>query len=208
MKNSATDDTFLMEQVAKAHTGALSELYDRYNRLVFSVALAMVGDRAIAEEITLDVFVLVWQRAGTYRPERAKVITWLAAITRHHAIDILRRQSVRPESKSVSWDYLASQSAHNGREIEENVEFSLQRERIREAISQLPTEQQEALALAFFGGYTHQQISGMLNQSLGTVKTRIRLAMRKLRHLLQTDQPQPDKSERAKTAYRIIAQDE
>src|SRR5512138_3212523 len=98
MRDSATDDVTLIERVASADTGALGELYDRYNRLVFSVALAVVGDRATAEEIALDVFVVIWRRANQYRPDRAKVSTWLTAITRHHAIDVLRRQDVRPES--------------------------------------------------------------------------------------------------------------
>ena len=185
MRNPAADDVALIERMAKGHSEALSELYDRHNRLIFSVALAIVGDRATAEEITLDVFVLVWKRAGTYRPDRSKVSTWLTAITRHHAIDILRRLDSRADSKSVSWDHAQPEAKHNPYEVEESVELSLQRERIQAAISQLPAEQQEALALAFFGGYTHQQISERLNQSLGTVKTRIRLAMQKLRHLLQ-----------------------
>jgi RNA polymerase sigma-70 factor (ECF subfamily) len=207
MIDSATDDTSLIELVVRAHTGALGELYDRYKRLVFSVALAVVGDRATAEEITLDVFVLVWQRASMYRPDRAKVSTWLTAIARHHAIDILRRQNVRPDSRSLSWDDVSPQAAHTVREMEENVELSLQRERVRAALSNLPADQQEALALAYFGGYTHQQISKLLNQSLGTVKTRIRLAMQKLRRQLQEEHPLADTSEAAKTAYRMIEQD-
>lgn len=208
MRDTAIDDISLIELVARAHTGALSDLYDRYSRLVFSVALAVVGNHATAEEITLDVFVLVWQRAATYRPDRAKVSTWLTAIARHHAIDVLRRQNIRPESRSISWDYVSAQAVDTVRETEESAELSLQRERIRAALSNLPTDQQEALALAYFDGYTHQQIASLLNQSLGTVKTRIRLAIQKLRRLLQEEQPSADKSEAAKTAYHIIEQNE
>ncbi len=208
MRDSATDDAATIKLIAKGHTEALGELYDRYNRLVFSVALAVIGDYATAEEITLDVFVLVWQRAGTYRPDRGKVSTWLTAIARHHAIDVLRRQDVRPDAHSISWDDVSPQSVDTLRATEEKVEHSLQRERIRMALSRLPTEQQEALALAYFGGYSHQQISNLLNQSLGTVKTRIRLAMHKLQNLLGEEKPAADASETAHAAYHIIEQDE
>lgn len=208
MRDPATDDISLLERIARADTGALNDLYDRYNRLVFSVALAVVGDHATAEEITLDVFVVIWQRAGMYRPDRAKVSTWLTAIARHHAIDVLRRRAARPESRSVSWDHMSPQAADAVREMEDSVELSLQQEHIRAALSCLPADQQKALALAYFGGYTHQQISQLLDQSLGTVKTRIRLAMQKLRHLLQEEQSRADKSEAAETAYRMIEQDE
>jgi RNA polymerase sigma-70 factor (ECF subfamily) len=191
-----TDDITLIKLVARAQSEALSELYDRYNRLVFSLALTIVGDHATAEEITLDVFVRVWQRAGTYQPSQAKVSTWLLAITRHHAIDILRHQDVRPESKSIPWDHQRPQPIDNPHEVEDKVELALQKERIQAALAELPPDQQEALALAFFGGYTHQEISERLHQSLGTVKTRIRLAMQKLRRRLQEDnEPITNKSE-------------
>jgi RNA polymerase sigma-70 factor (ECF subfamily) len=201
MSSPAADDAALISQIAAGRSEALSELYDRYNRLVFSVALAVVGDRATAEEITLDAFVLVWQRADQYRPDRAKVSTWLTAITRHHAIDILRHQNSRLETKTDLWDDVAGDSRPgdgdpNIHALEDGVELAMQRERIQAAISQLPADQQEALALAFFGGYSHQQIADRLKQPLGTIKTRIRLAMQKLRHLLhEGEDPSANKSE-------------
>ncbi|MCI0579523.1 MAG: sigma-70 family RNA polymerase sigma factor [Chloroflexi bacterium] len=151
---------------------------------MFSVALAIIGDRATAGEITLDVFVHVWQRAGTYRAEQARVSTWLTAITRHHAIDVLRRQNSRSEAHSVSWDEIALPAGPAARELEERVELSLKYQRVRAAVAQLPAEQQQALALAYFKGYTHHQIAEALKQPLGTIKTRIRLAMQKLRKML------------------------
>jgi RNA polymerase sigma-70 factor (ECF subfamily) len=181
------DDASLIELIAQAQMDAFSELYDRYNRLVFSVAYAIVGDRAIAEEVTLDVFVHVWQRARTYRPERAKVSTWLVATTRHRAIDILRWKKSHPEAERLDW---AESSLQNGlalRDAEEHVELSLQRKRVREALAQLPTDQRQALALAYFSGYSHPQIAEALKQPIGTIKTRIRMAMQKLRQMLQED---------------------
>ncbi len=195
MKLNGVDDTFLIRLIAESHTDALRELYDRYNRLVFSVALAILGDRAVAEEATLDVFVRVWQGARTYRPERAKVQTWLIAITRHHAIDILRWQNSRPDVKSLSLEaiFLSNESAVS--DPQERVELALQQARVREALAQLPAEQRQVLLLAFFRGYTHQQIAETLEQPLGTIKTRIRLAMQKLRQMLLDEDLASNKSE-------------
>jgi RNA polymerase sigma-70 factor, ECF subfamily len=201
MDYSTQDDVSLIHSMAQGQTGALSELYDRYNRLVFGLALAVVGDRAIAGEITLDVFTRIWQRAGTYRAGRARVTTWMTAITRHHAIDVLRRQNARPEANSVRWEDLAVEAQSTGRDLEAGVELALQQKRVRAAVAQLPPDQRQALALAFFKGYTHLQIAKVLQQPLGTVKTRIRLGMQKLRQLLREEQPPPDQSDRASAAY-------
>jgi RNA polymerase sigma-70 factor (ECF subfamily) len=197
MKTTASnEDAALLQRVANTDQSALSDLYDRYYRLVSGVAQAIVGDAAAAEEIALDVFVLVWKRAASYHPDRGRVSTWLIAITRHHAIDFLRHLDRRPESSSVSWEqYLSAHNSNSPREMEQNVEVALREQRIRAAIGQLPPDQQEALALAFFGGFTHREIADRLSQPLGTVKTRIRLAMHKLRGILQGEQVTLDASE-------------
>ena len=187
MKELKPDDASLIALIAQAQTDALNRLYDRYNRLVFSVALAMVGDYAVAEEVALDVFVQVWQRASTYRPEQAKVRTWLIAITRHHAIDILRMQKSRVEENVVNWDKVSLKNGPPAHGLEENVQISLQRKHVQEALAELPADQREALVLAYFRGYTQSQIAEALNQPLGTIKTRIRLAMQKLKKILEED---------------------
>jgi RNA polymerase sigma-70 factor, ECF subfamily len=181
------DDVTLIRLIARAEADALSELYDRYNRLVFSLARNAVGDEPTAEEITLDVFARVWEKARTYQVEQAKVSTWLTSITRYRAIDELRRRSVRPEQHAIEWSDLpaADEPSTDGPEIV--TELSLQRERVRAAVARLPADQRQVLSLAFFQGYTHQEISKVLNQPLGTVKTRIRTAMQKLRHMLEEE---------------------
>lgn len=189
------DDAALIALIAQARTDALNQLYDRYNRLVFSVALAVIGDRAVAEEATLDVFVQVWRRAGTYRPDQANVRTWLIAITRHHAIDILRMQKSRPEAHIVSWDEVSALDGPVPHGLEERVQLSMQRERVQKMVAELPPDQRDALVLAYFRGYTQSQIAEALNQPLGTIKTRIRLAMQKLRKLLEEDQSAADTSD-------------
>lgn len=188
MDYSTLNDETLIRLVARANADALAVLYDRYSRLVFSVALNVVGDRPSAEEITLDVFTRVWEKAATYRAEQARVPTWLTSITRYRAIDVLRGRGSRPERHSVSWAEMPPDGVSNGSNLEEIAERAWQQARVRAAVAQLPDDQQEALALAYFKGYTHRQIAEALGQPLGTIKTRIRLAMQKLRQMLHEEQ--------------------
>jgi RNA polymerase sigma-70 factor (ECF subfamily) len=184
---STLDDESLVRLIVQARAEALSELYDRYGRLIFSLALNSVGNPATAEEITQDVFLRVWQRARQYRPDRAKVSTWLTSITRHRAIDQLRRRGSRPEQHSVAWAELAPGTEPSVNGPEQAAALTMQRERVRAAITQLSEEQKQVLALAYFQGLTQSQIAEALALPLGTVKTRIRLGMQKLREMLQED---------------------
>jgi RNA polymerase sigma-70 factor (ECF subfamily) len=184
---SKLDDATLIRLIEREHTEALSVLYDRYSRLVFSLAWHLLGDQATAEEVTLDVFTRVWEKAGMYRADKAKVSTWLTSIARYHAIDILRRQGSRPEHNSVAWTEVTSDALLSADGPEEATELTLQRQRVHAAIAELPADQQQALALAYFSGLTHREIADKLGEPLGTVKTRIRLAMQKLRQTLKDE---------------------
>lgn len=197
IKLDGVDDISLIELIVDAHADAVKELYDRYHRLVFSVAFAILGDPSTSEEVTLDVFVRVWQRARMYRAERAKVSTWLVAITRHHAIDVLRRQNSHPDLKSLHLDDVLLHNESPTSDPEARAEVSLLQARVRNAVARLPAEQRQALILAYFSGYTQQEIAEVLKQPLGTVKTRIRLAMQKLRQTLVDENQPSDKSENA-----------
>ena len=202
MTTDSLSDILLLQQIAKGQTIALEALYDRYNRLVFSVVFAIVGERSVAEEVTLDVFMHVWRGARTYEPDRAKVTTWLTAVARHHAIDILRWQSVRVDSTSLPLDEISLSHDKSVPDLEEQAELSFERKNIQDAVSQLPTEQRQALFLAYFKGYSQQQIAEILKQPLGTVKTRIRLAMQKLRHTLLEEHHLINTSEKDTISYR------
>jgi len=184
MDYTALDDQTLIGLIIHAHAEALGELYDRYGRLVFSLALHSVGDQATAEEITQDVFLRVWQRARQYRADRGKVSTWLTGITRHRAIDQLRRRGSRPEQHSIAWAEVTpgAEPAANG--PEGSVSLGMERERVRAAIARLPQEQQQVLALTYFQGLSQSEIAETTGQPLGTVKTRVRLGMQKLREIL------------------------
>lgn len=190
MEFTSLEDEILMRLVAHGVPEALSELYDRYARLVYSLALNTVGNAHSAEEIVQDVFFRVWEKADTYRAEQSKVSTWLSSIARNRAIDVLRKRKVRPEGQSVAWNDVIQETItrKDGYDPEEQVEQSLEARRVRAALASLPVEQQKVLTLAYFFGYTQSQIAVELREPLGTVKTRIRTAMQKLRELL-VDEP-------------------
>jgi RNA polymerase sigma-70 factor (ECF subfamily) len=200
---SRLDDATLMDLIARAQETALAHLYDRYNRLVFSLALAIVHDRETAEEITLDVFMRVWQKAGLYQPDKSRVSTWLTHITRNHAIDVLRRRAVRPEQGAVLWDDEIAQAGQSTNSPADSAEDSLRRKRIRTALARLPSDQRQTLFLAYFEGYSQSQIAETLRQPLGTIKTRMRLALQKLREFLQEESEPADTSADASSAYNI-----
>jgi RNA polymerase sigma-70 factor (ECF subfamily) len=181
---SSQDDAALIRLIAHNKSEALSELYDRYCRLVYSVAFNAVGNGETAEEIVQDVFTRVWEKATTYDVDLAKVSTWLISITRNRSIDELRRVKVRPEHNSVGWAEVEPAHIPLSENPENEVEVSWQQRVVRSAVAALPEDQQKALALAFFRGYSHSEIAAALGEPLGTVKTRIRMAMKKLRQVM------------------------
>ena len=197
------DDERLISLIIQSRQEALAELYERHHRWVFSLALFIVEDHATAEEITLDVFMRVWQKAGTYRPGQAKVRTWLTSIARHHAIDVLRHRAARVDRLAVCWDESISRLQTPGPDTQQAAELFLCREHILAAIAKLPHRQKQALILAYFGGYTQSQIAELLGQPLGTIKTRLRLALMKMRELLSQDQSGQVKSLAPESAYSI-----
>jgi RNA polymerase sigma-70 factor, ECF subfamily len=183
-ENQKIENIRLIQLVALHQQDALGELYDRYGRLLYSIAMLSIGDPATAEEIVQDVFAHVWEKANSYDPAIASVTTWLCSITRHRAIDELRRRNVRPEKDSIDWtetENFPMDSQYRFSETEEAVEFAWQQGQVKEAVYSLPPEQRDALALAYFKGYSQSKIAETLGIPLGTVKTRIRLAMQKLR---------------------------
>lgn len=171
----------MIRRVSSGDAEALAGLYDRYGRLAYGLALSVLGDGALAEEVTQEVFIRVWERAETYRPENGRVATWIASLARHRAIDVYRARRSRPEGNLVGFSVEDALDLPNDHNVESSVEKRAGRSRVRQALARLPAEQRQALAYAFFLGYSHGEIARALGQPLGTVKTRIRLAMRKLR---------------------------
>jgi RNA polymerase sigma-70 factor, ECF subfamily len=184
---SSWDDEQLIISIASAQTEALAAIYDRYGRLVFSLALRVLNDESLAEEVTQDVFTQLWSRAGQYQAAQGKVITWISSMARNRSIDVLRRRNVRPEGHQIGWADGTSPDLTDPVEVEDQVEMGQDRRRVLRAIHDLPEEQRRVLALAYYQGLSHQQISDTLQEPLGTVKTRLRLAMQKLRQALERD---------------------
>jgi RNA polymerase sigma-70 factor (ECF subfamily) len=183
-------DLSLIRLVIQEHPQALSELYDRYSRLVYSLAVHILGDSAVAEEVTQEVFINIWEKADTYNPDQSKVNTWITSIARYKSIDVLRKRDVRPDGHSIGWSVMpkSSEPRINGRYPEEETNLKIQAGKVKKAIDTLPEEQKEALYLAYFGGYSHREIAEKLDVPLGTVKTRIRLAMEKLKYYFLREQ--------------------
>ncbi len=167
---------------------AIGELYDRYGRLVYSIALQIVRDQETAEEITQDVFLKAYEGARSYHPEISKASSWLASIARHRAIDELRRREARPEKDIIDWpddvgkDHIAGLPLLDG--PERSVEYLQDRNMILRMISSLPVDQRKVLGLAFFQGYSHNEIAALLSEPLGTIKSRIRMGMQRMKELL------------------------
>jgi RNA polymerase sigma-70 factor (ECF subfamily) len=177
---SELDDTALVALIARRDEGALSALYDRYSRLAFSLAMRIVGERALAEEITADAFVSVWRAAGSFTAERGRFVTWLLSVVRHRAIDELRRLNVRPEGTSVELnEALQSTAVPDG--LDDLMDVRQRQMVVRSALASLPAPQRQALELAYFGGLTQQEIADKTKTPLGTIKTRMRLGLLKMR---------------------------
>lgn len=181
---NAYDDPLLLQRIAREDQSALGILYDQYGRLIYSIACQILSDEVLAEEVTQDVFIQVWKKADTYNAAQGKVLTWLASIARHRAIDMLRRRSIRPEGRSIAWEDCCEDHIDDSLAVEPGLMDSETRQQLRLALASLPADQREALSLAYFNGLTQQEISAHLHEPLGTVKTRIRLALIKLRTVL------------------------
>ncbi len=181
---SETDED-LIHQIAQTQPGALALLYDQYSRLVFSLAMRITSSAGAAEEITQDVFLQVWRNAAAYNPALGKVSTWLTSITRYRSIDVLRRQTARVDGRLLYDDLEEMDIANPQEDRPENLmESNTDEQRVRHALAELPDEQRQVLLLAYFKGQSQVEIAAALDQPLGTVKTRVRLGLQKLRRLL------------------------
>jgi RNA polymerase sigma-70 factor (ECF subfamily) len=176
-------DEQLLGFIVRGENWALSEIYDRYTRLVFSIALKILNDRASAEEIVQQVFTKVWRSARDYRAERGKFSAWLMSIAHHQCIDELRRRRVRPVAQPGDEELLYELASDD--DPAQAAQYTFERARVREALQHIPAEQRIVIELAFWGGLTQREIAVYSHSPLGTVKTRSRLGMQRLKRLLQ-----------------------
>jgi len=177
---SATASDVELVALLREHTAAgIAALYDRYGRLVFSMALRIVGERGAAEEITQDVFVRCWRHLDRYQPSQGSLVAWLLSITHNRAIDELRSRRGKDARREISGEDLQPQAV-----VDPGFDEALLRGEVRQALGDLPPAQREVIELAFWSGLTRREIAERLHLPLGTVHTRLRLGMDKLREAL------------------------
>ena len=183
-------DDELVNQLANGQQQALLHLYDRHSSHVYALALRVLGDPMSAEEVTQDVFVKLWSRAGSYIASRGSFATWLLSITRHAAIDRLRQDRRRPaveddQDLEESWAELPDAESISDEARWRSLYF---------AVRALPPEQRQVIELAYYQGLSHSQIAEHLGWPVGTVKTRLRMGMERLRQQWLDEDLPPEKS--------------
>lgn len=181
-------ETTHWERIRDRKPDSLTDLYDGFAGAMFSLALEVLGDRWEAEEVTQDVFAYVWKNPKAYSPVKGKFSSWLLVITRNRSIDRLRSRK-RKVVHGEPIEALSNRQDHSSEDGAEHAVRADERSSIKEAFKQLPQDQREVLELAYFKGLNHQEISDQLKLSLGTVKSRIRLGMEKLRRALSSLRP-------------------
>ena len=175
-------DRAALERIARGDNEGLAALYDRHARPVYSLALRILQDQGEAEDIVQDVFSQAWRQAANYDPSRGAVAAWLFTLARSRAIDRLRARRARPEHGAD--DRQAANVVDPRVPADLQLLSAEQVEQVRAALAALPVLQRVAIELAYYEGLTHIEIAERLEQPLGTVKTRIRLALGKLRESL------------------------
>jgi RNA polymerase sigma-70 factor (ECF subfamily) len=174
-------DQDLLERVLARDAAALERLYARHGSAVFALAQYILREAAVAEELTQEIFLTVWNKADLYQPAQARFRTWLLSITRHRAIDYLRsrRRRIAP-AFSLDDASMAEEHAPITDSIDTQRELHL-------LLRHLPPEQRLAIELCYFQGYTHQEIADGLHIPLGTLKSRILLGLKKLRDMIKEE---------------------
>ena len=166
------DAAGLMARVRARDADAFETLYDSHHRLVYGIALRILGDVAAAEDVTQAVFLKLWSSPGLF--VKGNFGAWIARVTRNRALDVVRSRAVRSETEMP--DAMPLDDA-----LEDTAFANINADRVRAALAQLPEEQRKPIELGFFGGITHDEIARQSGIPLGTIKTRIRTGLRKLR---------------------------
>jgi len=179
------DDTELMRRLVAREQSALTELYEQYGAQVYNLTYRVLQDSRLAEEATQDTFMRLWREASRWDSRRGKLSSWLLTIARHIAIDLLRSENrqFRPDTNyldSVAEPRATRNIPHDPVRLDGYV--------LRDFMQQIPPEQAQVVEMAFFQGLTHKELAEKLNLPLGTVKTRVRLGLQKLRSMWQETQ--------------------
>lgn len=180
MNRSPEQDSHLMQRILRKDADALTDLYDLYGDPAFSLALRIVNNASTAEEITQDVFLKVWQEANRWDPEQGPLLPWLLGITRFTAIDRLRKENRKPDVTLTPIDDFEAVLGTQGQMDDPAWQ---DRRVLKQLMAELPREQAQIVEMVFFHGYTHAALADQLHLPLGTVKTRLRLGLQKLKSM-------------------------
>ena len=174
------EEAALLVRIREQDERAIEALYERYSGPLYSLAYQVTGGDRFAQDVVQEVFVAVWKNAGRFDPARGSLSSWLFALARHKAIDLVRREAnVRRHTADV--DLELEEAADD---VDQEAWRRVRRDAVRAAMTELPEAQRVALEMAFFGGLTHVEVSEALGIPLGTAKTRIRTALLRLRDIL------------------------
>ena len=176
-------DEAVIALVARSDEAALAELYDRFGRTAYGLALRVLRDRSLAEDAVQEAFLIAWRTADTFMPERARASTWLLTLVHRRAVDLVRREQRR---RAEPIDVVAEQTG--GGATDDAVWLRYERERVQAALRRLPDQQREALELAYYGGFSQSELAERLGQPIGTIKSRMFSGLARLRDLLAEPQ--------------------
>jgi RNA polymerase sigma-70 factor (ECF subfamily) len=174
-------DEALLALCSRTDESALGELYDRYGRVAYGLALRIVRDRALAEDAVQEAFLGVWRSAGAFLAEQGKPSTWILTFVHRRAVDLVRREERR---RGEPLDDVAQHDPARREATDEEAWLRAQRQVVQEALRKLPPEQREAIELAYYGGFTQSELAERLGQPLGTIKSRMFTGLKRLRELL------------------------
>jgi RNA polymerase sigma factor (sigma-70 family) len=172
-------DEALVALAARSEQSALAELYDRFGRPAYGLALRILRDEALAEDAVQEAFLALWRTSGRFVPERGKASTWILTLVHRRAVDLVRREERR---RADALEQAPEPESPNA--VEEEAWLRLQRERVQDALKKLPDQQREAIELAYYGGFTQSELAERLGQPLGTIKSRMFMGLARLRELL------------------------
>lgn len=175
-------DEILVAHVARGDSAALETLYERYASTVLGISLKIIGDQAVAEDVLQETFWRVWRHAASFQAQLGSFTSWLFRITRNLAIDMYRQRSTRPPSLDTvddgsEFDQIPDPTAN----VAEQAQSSLRYQQVRKALATLPMLQRQVIEMAYFSGMTRQEIAEATGEALGTIHTRARLGLQKLR---------------------------
>ena len=182
-QNEPSDEA-LLNAIAGGAVWAMDSLYQRYSRILYSLAYRMVADHQVAEDLLQDAFLAVWRRATTYSPQSGAARSWLISIMHHRTIDYLRRVRRRSTIQEAPLEELELNESIAHPDAWDSAWQSVKSSHVRAALMQIPTEQRMVIELAYFQGWTHSEIAAGTQIPLGTIKARMRLGLLHLKQVL------------------------